>query len=70
MGATLVPDRELTTTVGLDDDDHFITLWATRWVLRGQLVDQTPWVTSPRKAIRLADDMDAGYQQVLVRTCA
>jgi hypothetical protein len=68
MGATLTPDRELTTTVGVDDAGDFITLWATRWMLRGELVDQTPWCRSPRQAIRLADEMDDGYQRVLQLT--
>jgi hypothetical protein len=69
MGVTLVPDRELVTTVGVDEDGDFITLWATAWMLRGELVDQTAWCRSPRQAIALADDADRGYQQVLVH-CA
>jgi hypothetical protein len=40
-------------------------LFATAWMLKGMLVDQTPWCRSPVQAIKLADEMDNGYQQVL-----
>jgi hypothetical protein len=68
MAASLTPDRSLATTVGVDEDDHLITLWRTEWTLRAELVDATPWVRSPRQAIRLADEMDDGYQRVLQLT--
>jgi hypothetical protein len=68
MGVTLVPDRVLETRIGLADDDEFVDLWRTAWRLRGELVAATPWVTSPRKAIGLADEMDRGYQRVLAHS--
>jgi hypothetical protein len=69
MGVTLVPDRQLATTAGVDEEGNFITLYRTEWVLRGQLVDATPWARSPRQAIGDGVDADEGYQQVLVH-CA
>jgi hypothetical protein len=68
MGVTLVPDRVLETRIGLADTDDFVDLWRTAWRLRGELVAATPWVTSPRKAIGLADEMDRGYQRVLAHS--
>jgi hypothetical protein len=69
MGVTgVIPDRDLVTNRGLDDDGNFITLWAIQWTVNRMLVDQTPWCRSPRQAIRLADEMDDGYQRVLQLT--
>jgi hypothetical protein len=69
MGVTgVIPDRELATTVGVDDDGDFITLYRTEWLVNQMLVDATPWARSPVQAIKLADEMDNGYQLVLAHS--
>lgn len=67
MGVTLTPDRQLATTAGYDADGDRITLYRTEWVLRGELVDATPWTPRVRQAIGEGVDRDRGYRQALVR---
>lgn len=70
MAQVLTPSRELVTTVGYDSDGELVTLWATAWTLRGELVDQTPWTPHPAQAITEGIERDRGYSAVLVRTAA
>jgi hypothetical protein len=67
MAQTLVPMRELVTTLGYDDDGNARDLWATCWMLRGEIIDQTPWCNTPAQAIRAGLEADEAYHKVLVR---
>ena len=65
--ATLTPSRELAATAGYADNGRHIHLWRTEWLLRGELVDATPWTPHPAQAISEGIDRDRGYRQILVR---
>lgn len=68
--ATLTPSRDLTSTVGYDDDGQTVLLWRTEWNLAGEMIDATPWTPHVRQAIGEGIDRDRGYRQVLVRSVA
>jgi hypothetical protein len=65
MAQTLVPMRELVTTLGYDDDGQARTLFGTVWLLRGTVIDHTGWYNSPVQAIRAAEEADRHYRRVM-----